>query len=89
MREDAYSRLQKHLDTFFLGAPESDDLLEILRIRFTSQEAETALILGNTPKDIATLAREAATDEDAAQAFMEVPKELVPKVRELIAKHSG
>ena len=27
--------------------------------------------------------------EDAAQTFMEVPKELVPEVRELIAKHSG
>jgi hypothetical protein len=38
MRENVYSRLQKHPDTFFIGAPESDDLLEILRIRFTSQE---------------------------------------------------
>jgi predicted ATP-grasp superfamily ATP-dependent carboligase len=89
MREEVYSRLQENLDTFFIGAPESDDLLEILRIRFTSQEGETALILGNTPKDITILAREAATDEDAAQTFMEVPKELVAKVRELIAKHSG
>ena len=35
------------------------------------------------------VAEDEAAYEDAAQTFMEVPKELVPKVRELIAKHSG
>ena len=35
------------------------------------------------------VAEDEAAFEDAAQTFMEVPKELVPKVRELIAKHSG
>ena len=34
------------------------------------------------------VAEDEAAYEDAAQTFMEVPKELVPKVRELIAKHS-
>lgn len=35
------------------------------------------------------VAEDEAAFEDAAQTFMEVPKELVPKVRELIAKYSG
>jgi hypothetical protein len=35
------------------------------------------------------VAEDEAAYEDSAQTFMEVPKELVPKVRELIAKHSG
>ncbi len=35
------------------------------------------------------VAEDEAAYEDAAQTLMEVPKELVPKVRELIAKHSG
>ena len=35
------------------------------------------------------VAEDEAAYEDAAHTFMEVPKELVPKVRELIAKHSG
>ena len=35
------------------------------------------------------VAEDEAAYEDVAQTFMEVPKELVPKVRELIAKHSG
>ena len=35
------------------------------------------------------VAEDEAAYEDAAQTFMEVPRELVPKVCELIAKHSG
>jgi hypothetical protein len=35
------------------------------------------------------VAEDEAAYEDPAQTLMEVPKELVPKVRELIAKHSG
>ena len=35
------------------------------------------------------VAEDEAAYEDAAQTFMEIPNELVPKVRELIAKHSG
>ena len=34
-------------------------------------------------------AEEEAAYEDAARTFMEVPEELVPQVRELIAKQSG
>lgn len=35
------------------------------------------------------LAEDEAAFEDQAQTFMEVPKDLVPAVRELIARHQG
>lgn len=38
------------------------------------------------PED-AAVAEDEAAREDTASTMMEVPKELVPKVRELIAKH--
>ena len=38
------------------------------------------------PED-AAVAEDEAAREDTAGTMMEVPKELVPKVRELIAKH--
>ena len=34
------------------------------------------------------LAEDEAAYEDSSQTFMEVPNELVPKVRELLAKHT-
>jgi hypothetical protein len=35
------------------------------------------------------VAEDEAAFEDAAQTVMEVPRELVPTIRELIAKHKG
>ena len=35
------------------------------------------------------VAEDEASFEDPSQTFMEIPVELVPKVRELIAKHSA
>ena len=35
------------------------------------------------------VAEDEAAFEDSTQAVMEVPKELVPAIRELIAKHKG
>jgi electron transport complex protein RnfB len=71
MTEDVYSRLQKHLDTFLLRAPESEAILEILRIRFTPEEAEVALLLGQGPEDVPTLAGSAGMDEDALRSVLE------------------
>ena len=34
------------------------------------------------------VAEDEAAYEESSQTFMEIPKELVPEVRELIAKHS-
>ena len=77
MTNDVYSKLQKHLDSFVLGAPESDALLEILRIRFTPEEAEVALLLDQVPKDVPTLAKSASMDEDTLRSILEQMAEKV------------
>ena len=41
-----YERLRQHLDSFVLRAPEGGGILEILRIRFSPEEAEVALLMG-------------------------------------------
>ena len=71
MTEDVYSKLQKHLDTFVLSAPESDALLEILRIRFSPEEAEAALVLDQIAKDVPTLAKSAGMDEETLRSILE------------------
>jgi NAD-dependent dihydropyrimidine dehydrogenase PreA subunit len=45
MGEDVYERLSKHLSALGMGYPEKEELLEILRENFTSQEAEVALAI--------------------------------------------
>ena len=39
--------------------------------------------------DSEAVAEDEAAYEDSSQTFMEIPKELVPEVRKLIAEHSG
>ena len=53
------------------------------------QRVRAVLERYETQTEEEAVAEDEAAYEDAAQTFMEVPKELVPKVRELIAKHSG
>jgi ferredoxin len=45
MADDVYTALVQHLDEMPIGAPMSDDLMEILRILFTPEEAELAVKL--------------------------------------------
>src|SRR5574337_1816680 len=82
MHDDVYSRLRRHLDTFVLGAPEADSILEILRIRFTPEEAETALILRQLPEEFGALARSSGRDPEALRTILEqmADKALVLKV---------
>ena len=56
MKEDIYVRLRCHLDEFVLGAPESQAILEILKLRFTPEEAEAALLLSQTPQGLEAMA---------------------------------
>jgi ferredoxin len=42
MQDDVYKTLAQHLDEMPIGAPMSDELLEILRILFTPEEGELA-----------------------------------------------
>jgi len=45
MADDVYKKLARHLDEMPVGAPMSDELLEILRILFTPEEAELGTVL--------------------------------------------
>ncbi|MBT4363274.1 MAG: hypothetical protein HN737_02125 [Desulfobacterales bacterium] len=71
MTDNVYYRLQKHLDNFVMSAPESESFIEILKIRFTPEEAEIALILSQMPADISTLAKSADMDEEALKSILE------------------
>jgi electron transport complex protein RnfB len=88
MADDIYYRLQKHLDNFVMRAPESDSFIEILKIRFTSEEAKIALILNQMPEDIPTLAKSADMDEGSLGSILEqmADKVLVFKQKQKIAE---
>jgi len=45
MHDDVYGKLAQHLDEMPVGAPMSDELLGILRILFTPEEAELGAVL--------------------------------------------
>jgi electron transport complex protein RnfB len=71
MKEDIYVRLRRHLDTFILGAPEAESILEILKIRFTPEEAEVALLLSQTPKDLAKIAESSKMNMEDLAAILD------------------
>lgn len=82
MHNEVYSKLRRHLDTFVLGAPEADSILEILRIRFTPEEAETALILRQLPEELGALANSSGRSQEDLRTILEqmADKALVLKV---------
>ncbi|MFB3812475.1 MAG: ATP-binding protein [Terriglobales bacterium] len=71
MNADVYSKLRAHLDTFLLAAPAADSILEILRIRFTPEEAEIALSLGQVPQDVAAIAKSSGRTEESLRPILE------------------
>jgi Na+-translocating ferredoxin:NAD+ oxidoreductase subunit B len=71
LTEDIYTALRRHLDSFALGAPESKAILEILRIRFTPEEANVSLHLSNRAKDLQAIAESSGLAEDALLPILE------------------
>lgn len=71
MHDEVYTRLQQLLDTLLLAAPPAPSLLEILRMRFTSEEAETALLLGAKRQTAAAVAASTNRNQDALQITLE------------------
>jgi Na+-translocating ferredoxin:NAD+ oxidoreductase RNF subunit RnfB len=71
MTESVYNKLQRHLDTFLLRAPESDALIEILKIRFTPEEAEVALLLKQLPKIFSEIAQSTRMEDAKLQSVLE------------------
>jgi electron transport complex protein RnfB len=70
MQEDVYRKLNRHLDTFVLAAPEAQSIIEILKIRFTPQEAEVGLLLGQAPATVSNLAESSGKDKEALHAML-------------------
>ena len=71
MADTVYHKLQALLDTFMLRAPAADSLIEILKIRFTPEEAEVALHLGQRFKTIDQIAKDASQGKAEMQAKLE------------------
>jgi electron transport complex protein RnfB len=71
MCDELYIRLQQLLDTFMLPAPPAPALLEILRIRFTPEEAEIALLLGSGRHTAAAVAVSAGQSPAVFEAKLE------------------
>ncbi len=68
---DAHYHLAQKLNTHPLGAPERVELMEILRMLFSPQEADLALHLGWKPEPVATIAVKAGVAPDQATALCE------------------
>lgn len=71
MTDDVYVRLRKHLEDYVLGAPEADSIVDILRIRFTPEEAEVALSLGQAHEELSAIAEKAGRSEDELLPILE------------------
>lgn len=71
MHDELYIRLQQLLDTLLLSAPPAPSLLEILRIRFSPEEAELALLLGSKKQSVAAVAASANQSSERFQAKLE------------------
>jgi electron transport complex protein RnfB len=71
MCDELYIRLQQLLDTLLLAAPPAPSLLEILRIRFTPEESEVALLLGSKRQTAAAVAASANRSQNVLQAILE------------------
>lgn len=68
---DAHYHLAQKLNTHAIGAPERVELAEILRLLFTTEEAELALHLGWRPELLSRIAAHAGIPEERAGALCE------------------
>lgn len=71
MTNPVYHKLQQHLDTFMLRAPAADALIEILKIRFTPEEAATALLLEQRPQTVHEILEKTQLDPAMLESRLE------------------
>jgi ferredoxin len=88
MTDSVHQQLQQHLDTFMLRAPAADALIEILKIRFTPEEAAAALLLDQRPQTIQAIAQRAGVEAAAIEARLEemADKALVFKKKKTVVE---
>ncbi len=70
MQDDIYKKLNRHLDTFLLAAPEAKSIVEILKIRYTPEEAEVGLLLSQTPAKLSDLVASTGRDKEEFHAML-------------------
>lgn len=71
MSEDVYVRLCHRMNEHPVGAPETEEFLEILRSFYTPEEAEMAILLGIVPEKLDSIARKAGKPEAEVYALLE------------------
>ncbi len=69
--DDVYARLMKRMDEFPMGAPGTESLLELLKLIFDPEEAETALLLPSLPTPVSSIAAEMGQDPAELEALLE------------------
>lgn len=87
---DIYSKLRAHLHTHLIGAPEGEQILEILRMKYTPDEAEIALHLSPFPQELSIIAKSAGKDEETTRKLLEgmADKGLVETVAQWNGKYA-
>lgn len=68
---DVYENLRKILDSHPTGCPEDPDIIGILKILFTEEEAQTALGLGFRPFDVETVSKRSGVEPEKAALCLE------------------
>jgi ferredoxin len=71
MSDEVYEKLRELLDRHPTGCTPAPEIIEILKVFFTAEEARVALGLGFRPFSVADVARRAGTDEGTAQRCLE------------------
>jgi Na+-translocating ferredoxin:NAD+ oxidoreductase subunit B len=69
--EDVYVRLMTRMDEFPLGAPESENLLDLLRMVFDEEQAELAVDLPGYPVEVGEFAAGLGQDRAGVEAVLE------------------
>ena len=62
MSENVYERLRELFDTHPVGLPPAQEIIEILKILFTEEEARVALGLGFRPFAVEEISQRAGMD---------------------------
>jgi DNA-binding transcriptional ArsR family regulator len=71
MSRDIYERLRKLIDMHALGCPPAPEIIEILKILFTEDEARVALGLGFRPFAVSEIAGRAGVEAGEAGQHLE------------------
>jgi len=85
--------MRKSVDGVSATAPaERQNMNQVLQPKFPpgwdEERVRRVLAHYENQSEEEALAEDEAAYEDSSQTFMEIPNELVPKVRELLAKHA-